>query len=86
MFWVEVWNFVCFSRCFRGERSFVELYLEFGVFFERCTEKLFFRVDCIYRLEFGEVFGYRVFIKRGSGNRGFTECGIIYEVTFGMFS
>ena len=30
----------CLSRCPRGERPLVELYLEPGVFSERCTEKL----------------------------------------------
>ena len=43
------------SRCPRGERPLVELYSEPGVFSERCTEKLPLRVDCIHRLEFGEV-------------------------------
>ena len=33
------------------------------------------RVDFIHRLEFGEVSGHRVLIKRGPGNRGPTECG-----------
>ena len=37
--------------------ALVELYLEPGVFSERCTEKLPLRVDCIHRLEFGEVSG-----------------------------
>src|SRR5574337_1056214 len=54
----------------RGERPLVELYLEPGVFSEPCTEKLPLRVDCIHRLEFGEVSGHRVLIKRGPGNRG----------------
>ena len=40
------------------------------VFSERCTEKLPLRVDVIHRVEFGEVSGHRVFIKRGPGNRG----------------
>ena len=30
------------------------------VFSERCTERLPLRVDCIHRLEFGEVSGHRV--------------------------
>ena len=38
-------------RCPRGERPPVALYLEPGVFSERCTEKLPLRVDCIHRLE-----------------------------------
>src|SRR5574337_2022794 len=68
--WVEAWSSACLSRCPRGERPLVELYLEPGVFSERCTEKLPLRVDCIHRLEFGEVSGHRVLIKRGPGNRG----------------
>ena len=48
-----------------GERPLVELYLEPGVFSERCTEKLPFRVDFIHRLEFGEVSGHRVLITLG---------------------
>ena len=44
------------------------------------------RVDCIHRLEFGEVSGHRVLIKRGSGNRGPTECGTTHEATSGMSS
>ena len=68
--WVEAWNSACLSRCPRGERPLVELYLEPGVFSERCTEKLPLRVDCIHRREFGEVSGHRVLIKRGPGNRG----------------
>ena len=39
------------------------------------TEKLPLRVDFIHRVEFGEVSGHRVLIKRGPGNRGPTECG-----------
>ena len=54
----------------RGERPLVELYLEPGVFSERCTEKLPLRVDCIHRLEFGEVSGLRGLIKRGPGWAG----------------
>src|SRR5574337_164173 len=67
---VPPWNSACLSRCPRGERPLVELYLEPGVFSERCTEKLPLRVDFIHRLEFGEVSGHRVLIKRGPGNRG----------------
>ena len=69
-----------------GERPLVELYLEPGVFSERCTEKLPLRVDFIHRLEFGEVSGHRVLIKRGPGNRGPTECGTTHEATSGMSS
>ena len=38
------------------------------------------------RLEFGEVSGHRVLIKRGPGNRGPTECGTTHEATSGMSS
>ena len=40
----------------------------------------------IHRLEFGEVSGHRVLIKRGPGNRGPTECGTTHEATSGMSS
>ena len=43
----------------RGERPLVELYLEPGVFSERCTEKLPLRVDFIHRVEFGDHIGCR---------------------------
>src|SRR5574340_1521668 len=66
--------------------SLVELYLEPGVFSERCTGKLPLRVDFIHRVEFGEVSGHRVLIKRGPGNRGPTECGTTHEATSGMSS
>src|SRR5574337_1214244 len=75
-----------FCPCPRGERPLVELYLEPGVFSERCTEKLPLRVDCIHRREFGEVSGHRVLIKRGPGNRGPTECGTTHEATSGTSS
>src|SRR5574337_1198250 len=84
--WVEAWNSACLSRCPRGERPLVDLYLEPGVFSQRCTEKLPLRVDCIHRLEFGAVSGHRVLIKRGPGNRGPTECGTTHEATSGMSS
>src|SRR5574340_698494 len=57
-----------------------------GFFSERCTEKLPLRVDFIHRVEFGEVSGHRVLIKRGPGNRGPTECGTTHEATSGMSS
>ena len=57
-----------------------------GFFSERCTEKLPLRVDCIHRLEFGEVSGYRVLTKRGPGNRGASQCGSTHEATSGMSS
>ena len=44
------------------------------------------RVDFIHRVEFGEVSGHRVLIKRGPGNRGPTECGTTHEATSGMSS
>src|SRR5574337_701490 len=53
---------------------------------ERRTEKLPLRVDFIHRVEFGEVSGHRVLIKRGPGNRGPTECGTTHEATSGMSS
>src|SRR5574337_159266 len=84
--WVEAWNSACLSRCPRGERPLVELYLEPGVFSERCTGKLPLLVDFIHRVEFGEVSGHRVLIKRGPGNRGPTECGSTHEATSGMSS
>ena len=31
--WVDAWNSACLSRCPRGERPLVELYLEPGVLF-----------------------------------------------------
>src|SRR5574341_717338 len=82
--WVEAWNSACLSRCPRGERPLVELYLEPGVFSERCPENLPLRVDCIHRLEVRGVSGHRVLIKRGPGNRGPTECGTTHEATSGM--
>ena len=82
----KAWSSACLSRCPRGERALVQLYLKPGVFSERCTEKLPLRVDCIHRLEYGEVSGHRVLIKRGPGNRGPTECGTTHEATSGMSS
>ena len=84
--WVEAWNSAGLSRCPRGERPLVELSLEPGVFSERCTVKLPFRVDCIHRREFGEVSGHRVLIKRGPGNRGASQHGSTHEATSGMSS
>ena len=57
-----------------------------GVFSERCTGKLPLRVDFIHMVEFEEVSGHRVLIKRGPGNRGPTECGTPHEATTGMSS
>src|SRR5574341_826533 len=64
------------SRDVPGERGRLSSCLwKLGFFSERCTEKLPLRVDLIHRVEFGEVSGHRVLIKRGPGNRGPTECG-----------
>ena len=58
-----------------------------GVFSGRCTGgSLPLRVDFIHRVEFGEVSGHRVLIKRGPGNRGPMECGTTHEATSGMSS
>ena len=45
-----------------------------------------YRVDFIHRVEFEEVSGHRVLIKRGPGNRGPSECGTTHEATSGMSS
>ena len=85
--WVEAWNCACLSRCPRGERPLVELYLDPGVFFGRRTgESLPLRVDFIHRVEFGEVSGHRVLIKRGPGNQGASQRGSTHEATPGMSS
>ena len=53
-----------------------------GVFSRRCTgESLPLRVDFIHRVEFEEVSGHRVLIKRGPGNRGASQCGSTHEAT-----
>ena len=74
--WVEAWNSAFLSRCPWGERPLVELDLEPGGFSGRRTgESLPLRVDFIHRVDFGEVSGHRVLIKRGPGNRGcFAMC------------
>ena len=66
--WVEEWNSAGLSRCPRGERPLVELYVEPGGLPGRCTEKLPLRVDFIHRVEFGEVSGHRVLLKRANRN------------------
>src|SRR5574337_939751 len=72
--WVEAWNSAGLSRCPQGERPLVELYLEPGGFSGRCTgESLPLRVDFIHRVEFGEVSGHPVLLKRGPGNRGASQ-------------
>ena len=53
---VHLW--VCISNCSKA----------FGVYPERCTEKLPLRVDCIHRLEFGEVKTLRVPWTTGKSN------------------
>ena len=67
--WVRAWG---------GERGRLSSCLwNLAFFSERCTEKLPLRVDFIHRVEFGEVSGHRVLIKRrkisaehvGFGNR-----------------
>ena len=62
--WVEAWNSACLSRCPRGERPLVELYLEPGGFSGRCMgESRPLHVDFIHRVVFGEVSEHRVLIK-----------------------
>ena len=85
--WVEAWISAGLSRCARGERPLVELYLELGGFSGRCTgESLPLRVDFIHRVDFGEVYGHRVLLKRGPGNRGSSQRGSTLEATSGMSS
>src|SRR5574339_334356 len=75
------------SRDVPGERGRLSSCLwNLGFFSERCTDKLPLRVDFMHRVEFGEVSGHRVLIKRGPGNRGPTECGTTHEATSGMSS
>ena len=45
-------------ECPRGERPLVDLYLEPGVFSERCTGKLPLRVDCIRSIELERACTY----------------------------
>ena len=55
-----------------------------GVFSRRCTgESLPLRGDFIHRVEFEEVSGHRVLIKRGAGNRGASQRGSTHEATSG---
>ena len=51
-----------------------------------CPDLVGLETQVIHRLEFGEVSGHRVLIKRGPGNRGPTECGTTHEATSGMSS
>ena len=63
------------------------LYLEPGGFSGRPTgESLPLGVDFIHRVEFEEVSGHRVLIKRGLGNPGPSECGTIHEAISGISS
>ena len=72
--------------CIRERGRLSSCLWNLGFFSDRCTEKLPLRVDFIHRVEFGEVSGHRVLIKRGPGNRGPTECGTTHEATSGMSS
>ena len=76
------------SRGVSGERGHLSSCIwNLGVTSGRCTsESLPPRVDFIHRVEFEEVSGHRVLIKRGPGNRGPTECGTTHEATSGMSS
>ena len=69
-----------------GREAACRAVLEPGVFSEGRTEKLPLRVEFIHRVDFGEVSGHRVLIKRGPGNRGPTECGTSHQATSGMSS
>ena len=40
----------------------------------------------IHRVDFGEVSGHRVLLKRGPGNRGASQRGSTLEATSGMSS
>ena len=76
------------SRGVPGERGHLSSCIwNLGVFSGRCTgESLPLRVDFIHRVEFGEVSGHRVLIKRGPGNRGASQRGSTHEATSGMSS
>src|SRR5574341_511428 len=73
------------SRDVPGERGRLSSCIwNLGFFSERRMEKLPLRVDFIHRVEFGEVSGHRVLIKRRPGNRGPTEYGTTHEATSGI--
>ena len=76
------------SRGVPGERGhLLSCIWNLGVFSGRCTgESLPLRVDFIHRVEFAEVSGHRVLIKRGPGNRGASQRGSTHEATSGMSS
>ena len=76
------------SRGVPGERGHLSSWIwNLGVFSGQCTgESLPLRVDFIHRVEFGEVSGHRVLIKRGPGNRGALQRGSTHEATSGMSS
>ena len=83
---VEVRNSVCLSSC-SSVRPLVKLYLEPVALFVGCNcVSVTLHVDFIHRVEFEEVSGHRVLIKRGPGNRGPSECGTTHEATSGMSS
>src|SRR5574341_723305 len=69
------------SRGVPGERGHLSSCIwNLGFFSGPCTgESLPLRVDFIHRVEFGEVSGHRVLIKRGPGNRGASQCGSTHE-------
>ena len=71
-----------------GERGHLSSCIwNLGVFSGRRTgESLPLRVDFLHRVEFGEVSGHRVLIKRGLGNRGAWQRGSNHEATSGMSS
>ena len=81
---------IAFVKNIYGEATMAALMIVgtvLGVFSGRCTgESLPLRVDFIHRVEFEEVSGPRVLIKRGPGNRGPSECGTTHEATSGMSS
>src|SRR5574341_1008064 len=76
------------SRGDPGERGHLSSCIwNLGFFSGRSTgESLPLRVDFIHRVEFGEVSGHRVLIKRGPGNRGASQRGSTHEATSGMSS
>ena len=77
-----------FSNIRGGERGHLSSCIwNLGVSSVRCTsESLPLRVDFIHRVEFGEVSWHRLLSKRGSGNRGASQCGSPHEATSGMAS
>src|SRR5574342_245798 len=76
------------SRGVPGERghlsSFIYILLVYSG--RRTGESLPLRVDFLHRVEFAEVSGHRVLIKKGPGNRGASQRGSTHEATSGMSS